>query len=347
MKKILSILLVCMFVLAPVFAISASAAVPFDKMIGLYNMENDFKDSVSGKEGTLKNGASFTKDAARGNVLSLNNDSVISPGTGLGYDKEGQFAILADSHIPNTDAMTISLWYYAKEQRNWARVIDFGDDRANKESADPQRFINISPANAATGGYTIGTVNVNDGASIGFSVPNNRDRVFAPLAPTKEWVHVVLVIDPKGAKENILYVNGVPHKSTSGGGATDAPNPSTFSPKDILSAVTGVGPTYLGRSRYNTNGDQVFNGFVDDVAIFNVALTADQVKELSTTDLSKGDPTKAAATTTAAAAATTTKAPAGGTTTAPKTGDATLFIVLTMITAIAGSAVVVRARASK
>jgi len=255
-------------------------------MIALYNMEGgEFKDLISGSAGTLKNGASLIADSERGgNVLYLNNDDVVSPGTGLGYDSEGQHAILAAPHVPSTDAMTISVWFKAKELRNWARVIDLGDAKAQFDN-NPDRFINISPTN---GEYTIGTVNVNDGG--GFSVPNNRDRVFASLVSANTWIHAVLVINPPSGNPNVLYLNGTPYQSTSGG-AGDAPNAATFTPKIVSEALDGLGNGLLGRSRFENNGDQVFNGWIDDVAIFDVALTADQVTELRNTSSANLNPT--------------------------------------------------------
>ena len=119
-KKIISILVTCVF-LASAFSISVSAAIPFDNMIAMYNMEDSLTNSVTGANGTLKNGAGFVNDAQRGSVLFLDNDNVTSPGEGLGYDGEGQWAELAAPYIPDSDQMTISLWFKIKdEHRTWA-----------------------------------------------------------------------------------------------------------------------------------------------------------------------------------------------------------------------------------
>lgn len=279
MKKFLAALLTAALIISSSamlvpLTVSAADEVPYENMIALYNMNGVMKDSVSGKSGTLKNGASFVDDANRGSVLYLDNDGVVSPGTGAGYDAEGQHAVLAESHIPNSNQMTISLWFNAKELRNWARVIDFGDAAYDS----PQRFINIAPTN---GTNTIGTININDSTA---GIPNNRDRVWANLVNANEWVHAVLVINAGSGKPNVLYLNGVAYESTNGG-AADAAVPSTFSPKDILAAAAGVGDSFLGRSRYGSNADQIFNGYIDDVAIFDKALTAAQVAALAKADL--------------------------------------------------------------
>lgn len=335
MKKIICTLMIGTLLLAMTLSIGVYAAIPYDNMIALYTMDNDLKDSISGKAGTLKNGASFIADSARGNVLFLDNKDVVSPGTGKGYDAEGQHAILAESHIPDSDTMTVSIWFKVIELRNWARVIDMGDARA--ETLDsPNRFINISPTN---GTNTIGTVNVNDGASFGFTVANNRDRVFADLVAVDTWVHAVLVIDATDDKPNVLYLNGVAFESGHGN-AGDPAEKSEFSPKDILAAVDGIGSTYIGRSRYNNNGDQIFNGYVDDIAIFDIALSAEQVKELMN---AKSDALLPApevveevvveAPAAEVAAPAETAAPAPAPAKAPQTSDASILVLFAVLLA--------------
>ena len=347
MRKIICILTICALVAAPVFTLGVSAAVPYDNMIALYNMEGDLKDSVSGKDGTIMNGASFVDDSERGGkVLHLNNDNVTAPGQGLGYDAEGQHAILAEHHIPDSDQMTISIWFKVKEHRTWARVIDFGDARAETQDS-PNRFINISPTN---GEFTVGTLNINDSSD---GIPNNRDRVFADVVNENEWIHAVLVINAKSGSPNVLYLNGKAFQSTNGGG-TDAPDPAFFSPKDVLTADDGIGKTYIGRSRFENNGDQIFNGYIDNIAIFNVAFTADQVAELNKVDFNAGNPATAvppaveespAAPEAAPAPVAAVVAPAAAPVAVPQTNDS--GIVMMIVLALLGSAIFVYAKKSR
>jgi len=340
MKKIFSILIVCMFVL-PVLTIGIHADVPYDNMIALYNMESELKNSISGGAGKLWNGASLVGDGERGSVLYLNNDGIVSPGEGAGYAAEGQWAELAAPYIPDSDAMTISIWFKATELRTWARAIDLGDAKAqvaiaagDTATVGPDRFINISPTN---GEFTIGTFNYNDSTA---GVANNRDRVFAELISENVWVHAVYVISKDGTP-NVLYINGTPFESTHGGG-TDAPEAAEFSPKDILAAPAGLRNVFLGRSAYENNGDQIFNGYIDDVTIFNVALTAAQVAELNKADLKNGNPASvvieevaAAAGDEAPAAVTAPAAVAPAAVSAPQTAD---IISIAIIMAIASGA---------
>ena len=345
-KKILGILMICVLVL-PVLSLSVFAAVPYDNMTALYNMEGELKNSMSGGTGTLWNGASFVSDSDRGSVLYLNNDGVVSPGTGAGYAAEGQWAELSAPYIPDSDAMTISIWFKATELRTWARAIDLGDAKAQTALAagdtatvGPDRFINISPTN---GENTIGTFNVNDSTA---GVANNRDRVFADVISENTWVHAVYVISKDGTP-NVLYVNGVPFESTHGA-AADAPEAAEFSPKDILAAPAGLRNVFLGRSAYENNGDQIFNGYIDDVTIFNVALTADQVAELNKADLKNGNPAAAVEEVAAAPAeaapviVTSLVSGDGGAVSAPQTADALSIAVLMAL--VSGAGLVIKKR---
>lgn len=333
--------------------ISAAESVPYDKMIALYNMTGTtLTDQVSGKEGTLWNGASFVVEDGR-NALFLDNSDVISPGTGLGYDNEGQWAEMVDPHIPDSDEMTISLWLKMSELRNWARAVDFGDANAQNEkeagntaTVGPNRFINISPTN---GSNFIGTFNCND-LSL---VPNTRDRSFGDQPFEDEWIHAVYVINV--GKPNVLYVNGEAYESTNGNAGED-PVPATYSPKDILDAPAGLRNGFIGRSAYENNGDQIFYGYISDITVFSVALTAEQVAELGKADLSKGNPATISAEEpepeTPASDVQNEPSPASDAqldtasepvpvTPSPQTGDMT-FILITLVLAASAAILVIR-----
>jgi len=288
MKRLISILIVSMmlFSLIAVSGVSAADEVPWDKMIALYNMVGGLKDEISGANGTLANGASIVNDAARGSVLFLNNDG------GINVTEDGQYAELAGHHIPDSDEMTISLWFKALEYLDGApRVFETGDNRPiNEGDTVPLRFICIHPHRTFGDIGAQATLNCNDLTDI---VPNNRDRAFSPPEDTAlldVWVHVVWVIN-KG-KPNTMYVNGVAYQSHHQGGPDDAPEEAVFSPKDVLNAPEGTRNAFLGRSGEEGTAavNPCFNGYLSDLAIFSVALDAGQVAELGKADLSKGNP---------------------------------------------------------
>ena len=341
-KKSISILILCTL-LVLTFSIGVSAAdIPFDRMLAMYNMEGSLTNSVTGAEGTLMNGAGFVQDSERGTVLFLNNADVVSPGNlGFGgYDIEGQHAILADNYVPTGDAITLSLWFKAAEIRNWARVIDMGDGRAQDEFQpnDPQRFINISTAGGPGNAYTIGTTNMNDIPS-GSDGERNRDRVFAPQATVNEWIHVAYVTHAGSGNPPAIYINGERFEGGHGDDSFAPTDPAYWSPSLIHEHIDGVGLTFLGRSRFEGNADAVFYGWIDDVTIFDVALTSAQIQQLAAHDFAapeappaeeappEADP--------APPAADPTPPPAAQPTQAPQTFDPIVLVVVVSFVSIA------------
>jgi hypothetical protein len=77
--------------------------------------------------------------------------------------------------------------------------------------------------------------------------------------PTDEWVHIAGTMSDDPTE---LYVNGELFGTTGAGGG-------------VIEAANGL---RIGAS--GTIGE-VFNGIIDDVGIFNVALSADDIKDIS------------------------------------------------------------------
>jgi hypothetical protein len=129
-----------------------------------------------------------------------------------------------------------------------------------------------------------------------------------------------------------LYVNGTEYVGTDMAG---------HSPKNILAAPAGLRNAFVGRSAFEGNSDQIFNGFIDDVVIFDTALSAAQVAALSAHNFV---PAAAAPTPPPPAAAATTTPPAQ--TAAPSAGgpvgtfDPITLIALGAIAAGAGAVIV-------
>lgn len=79
-----------------------------------------------------------------------------------------------------------------------------------------------------------------------------------PIIPLGEWVHVALVTTASNAT---LYMNGVPY-------VNNAAN----------ATVEFDGDFYLGNDRQNTS--RTMNGLIDEVCIYNRALTQNEIREL-------------------------------------------------------------------
>lgn len=115
-----------------------------------------------------------------------------------------------------------------------------------------------------TGAHENGDGNVNQ-ASFHIRAGNGgaRQEVLGDALPAKEWIHLVGVWD--GSKAYI-YVNGELQNSA------DAAGPPWASPETVvIGADPGCG---------NGNGRCHWNGIIDEIAIFNVALSEGDVKSL-------------------------------------------------------------------
>jgi hypothetical protein len=86
---------------------------------------------------------------------------------------------------------------------------------------------------------------------------SNNQTVFVYIPPLGQWVHLLVVAESGSTS---LYVNGEINEVNT----TDAATLGT----DAGSRVR------IG----STNDDDYFDGLIDDVKIFNYALTAEQVK---------------------------------------------------------------------
>jgi PKD repeat protein len=86
---------------------------------------------------------------------------------------------------------------------------------------------------------------------------NNYGFSSGLYAPSNEWSHCALVITPT---KTIIYVNGVPavHNTINDSSAFDA---------DIMIGLDANG------------GSRIFNGLIDEVAIYNKALTQNEIRE--------------------------------------------------------------------
>ena len=77
------------------------------------------------------------------------------------------------------------------------------------------------------------------------------------LTPTvNEWVHILVSIQSGVSGGSVIYING-------------SVDQSSFT--KTITAATGTVKVFIGRKSYNTNH---VNGFIDEVAIFNSALSA-------------------------------------------------------------------------
>ena len=176
-------------------------------------------------------------------VYISSNDSSegkLNAPTALCFDGVDDFVSLPASSL--SGAITVEAWVYVDDaKRNWQRIIDFGNGPANN---------NIILAWEGTTGKM--TFHIFNGSTAKFITTS---EVF----PDKQWVHVTAVNDGKG--NAYIYWNG--ELKASGTGQNVPLNVSRTN-------------QYIGRS--NWSQDALFKGQIDEVRIWNVARSQQDIQ---------------------------------------------------------------------
>ncbi len=150
-------------------------------------------------------------------------------------------------HTGDMQQMTFAAWVKGSSTTAWQRIFDFGNGE--------DEYLFLTPTNGSAMRFEIKKGGVTQGLNANTTLG------------TGTWKHIAVTI---GANEVAIYVNGT--KSAS---ATDI----TLRPSDIAPAMS-----YLGRSQFDA--DPAFKGLMSDVRIYNYALSAEEVKSISSETIS-------------------------------------------------------------
>jgi hypothetical protein len=152
-----------------------------------------------------------------------------------------QFAQLPYS-VANSDELTITLWVnWRSSSTQCQRIFDFGNDT--------EHYMFLTPNNSYTNAMRFAIKNGGDEQTL--------DCQYKLTANT--WKHVAVVI---GKERTAIYVDGEEAASTTG---------ITIRPSDIRPVLN-----YLGRSQFAS--DPNLSAYLDDVRIYNYALSTDEVR---------------------------------------------------------------------
>ena len=198
------------------------------------------KDSAGTAEAMLK-GAAKIADGK----LVLDNGDKTSTDSALSYLE------FKSSLLPKSGSVSIVFWITAKEQGNFARVINFGETADGIGSA----FIYITPHTAD--GQSRAAISATDTASKTY-------LDFAPIDDGKP--HCVAVIIDGSAKKLRVFVD-----------AKEAGTPADLGDNTL----DKVKPTsnWVGKSSFDN--DSGLTGALDELRIYDTALTSDEVTTIN------------------------------------------------------------------
>jgi hypothetical protein len=253
------------------------------QLVSFWNFDDGatVTDLVGGNHGTVIEGATFSDsipDALRaGKSLDLSGEKAYVR-IGLPTPDNTHFG------IDETDSFTISMWvnYEASERGAVTIKQDLtsgGGDRSGVTfgiGPDGRAFVGIIASTGDEDG---------DVANIGQTF---RDIATDQDVPTGEWVHLVATL---GEDALVVYLNGEPAEdySVNPGGAIE-PDGTNITEEmgidfiDTDGSFTGFGASGNGPEHGDSNGDFTrlfYDGLLDDVAIWNLALSGDEVKRLT------------------------------------------------------------------
>ena len=164
-----------------------------------------------------------------------------------GHDSQGKAITMTNRYVQlpyevaNSEALTVAMWVKCTSVAAWQRLFDFGHDT--------EHYMFLTPNNSYT-------------SVMRFAIKNGDSEQTVDCKaklPTSQWKHVAVTI---GGGSVCIYQDGELVGSSTG---------ITIKPCDIHPVLN-----YLGRSMFYS--DPYFAGQLDDVRIYNFALTADEVK---------------------------------------------------------------------
>ena len=224
-------------------SITVVAAPP--KMLHRYSFTTDASDSVGGADGILNGNAIITNG-----VVYLDGSSAANAPPG------GTFVNLPTNIVRGLSSITVESWVTDFGSANWARIFDFGNSSGgpgNQGGGTQYMFLSL-PSGASgnlRGAYTI------TGGGAGEQVV---EWPAGGRPPVNQETHIVWETDAI-SHTGKLYANGA---------LVGINTNVTLTPNDL-------GPTsndWLGKSQFN---DPFFNGTIDEVRIYDSALSPLQV----------------------------------------------------------------------
>ncbi|MCA9212480.1 MAG: hypothetical protein KDB27_05415 [Planctomycetales bacterium] len=284
-----SIVIVCGFVCGALLSVVCRA-----DLVSYYNFDDGttVTDLVGENHGTVIHNAGFVAETPDGSPFALDL-SATGVGSGQDYvrigpavDGGGEPEDGRDFGIAETGSFSVSAWVnYEHSERGIVTIkqdlTSAGTDRSGVTfgiDAQERLFIGI----IASTGDEFGD-EANTGATF-------RDITTEDTVPTNEWVHIAATFD---GEEDVLvgYINGIAADfytvnpaGSIGDDGTDITGGVGIDFFDNDGSFTGFGAAGNGPSHGDSAGDFTrlfYDGFLDDVAIWNEAISEEDVQALA------------------------------------------------------------------
>ena len=223
-----------------------------DNMVHWWTADGNTFDIIGGQHGTLVDGATFgTGRVAQAFDLDGTNDQVVVPN-----DPAAAFNF--------TGAFTIDAWIFIDGySTEFGPIVSKWNDIG---AANRTYFLAVE--STAVGMNRLRFDVSRNGL---FAGTNSAFRYSTPVIPTSQWVHVAAVFDPSLATVGDrmkVYVNGV---NASDGGSV---------PAEVTSVFVNTAPLRIGAGDLGSNARDFFNGRIDEVELFDRALTAAEINAI-------------------------------------------------------------------
>ncbi len=206
-------------------------------------------DSMGPNNGTLFNSPSWSPYGGQiGGAISLTGGT-------------NQVVRVPRTPYLEPSAISISLWLYRDgAQPDWATILK----KTYQNNSGPTYVswsINTDWSTDDLLVFSTGsTTGIHTAYVNGYLTHSGNYRV-----PNHQWVHLVVVYDPSAPADNKkIYLDGAYT------GAITLTDPIAYD-------TTNTGDLYIGNSEFGTNA---WNGKIDDVRVFNYALSDDEVREI-------------------------------------------------------------------
>lgn len=288
MKKWLSLIL-CAAMLLTVCSFAAAEGTEMPEPLHHFSFDGEENEGYTAVVNVDKDDSIPTLDGASKNIVAADDVTFqYGPGAvGKSLFLDGKFGLDLNLMPTGTDAWTVSYWMNASRLSTYGPTLQIGYNMSRDENAANVTWMNITQSEWGSNSAKI------------FPVVWSRNKATDswPWAYSwddaihgkREWVHVTVVTDgtepayeeTSAPQVNIrYYINGelTYNSAEKLGWANGALAPNIMKPdEDVLFE------SYFGINYW----DSMFKGYVDDMYVFDCALTDEQVKTL----YSLGDPT--------------------------------------------------------